>query len=407
MLKKAISFSVVLLLLFLSFQFLINFLKNEHHVSYTIDKDEIYKIEENYYKKNDDFYVLKVTTADNSEFLFDIDNSFNKQKEIVKDIIDYKDDNIECMLLVFKGNDKRSDPVCKQNNAIVSYNYAASNNDLNGFKEMITDYDLDKYNNNSNEREETDIIIYPDYIEEDEIIIVYSYKRVGFFSKENSKFLTFAATDNYKNILGSLVGKYYVIPYFTSNPTITKYIKYNVSTGTHDDINLTHKISKQTYINGVYNDKLYIFDRSELKQYALDPYREEITLVGDENTNGFAYINGEEKEISVYDLNNETIIFSDATDSYEGLEYQDIYVNERYAITYNNGKFYKTYKDHLEDSILLFTEDDAKEIKVKNNSIYYVKDDSIYRYNKYGKVKLITRNELKYNYENVFDVYIK
>ena len=55
----------------------------------------------------------------------------------------------------------------------------------------------------------------------------------------------------------------------------------------------------------------------------------------------------------------------------------------------------------------LFVEDDAKEIKVKNNSIYYVKDDSIYRYNKYGKVKLITRNELKYNYENVFDVYIK
>lgn len=407
MLKKAISFSIVLLLLFLSYQFLINFLKNEHHVSYTINKEETYKIEESYYKNNDDFYILKVTTKDNNEFIFETNNNFNKQKEIVKDVIDYKKDNVECLLLIFKDKDKRSDPVCRENNILTSYNYVKNKYDFSEFIKQIPNYDLNKYNENSKEREESDIYIYPDYLEEDETVIVYSYKKIGFFNKGDSKYLTFSTNDNYKNILGSLVGKYYVIPFFTSNATITKYIKYDVTSGIHEDIDLTYKLSKQTYINGVYNNKLYIFDKSSLKQYALDPYREELTLIGDENTNGFAYINGEQKEISVYDLNNETVKFSDNKDSYSELKYQDIYISSRYAIIFNDGKFYKVYKDNVSNPILLFEENDAKEIKLNNDSIYYIKDDSIYRYNKYGNVKLVTRNELKYNFENVYDIYIK
>ena len=41
------------------------------------------------------------------------------------------------------------------------------------------------------------------------------------------------------------------------------------------------------------------------------------------------------------------------------------------------------------------------------DGIYYIKEDTLYKYNEYGIVDLIKREEFKYNSKNIFDVYIK
>ncbi len=406
MLKKAISFSIVLLLLFLVYQFLVVFIKHEHDITYVVNSDELYNVEEKYSKDKEDFYTFKVTTSDNEVFLFEVDNSFNKQKEIIKDIISFKNDNIKCLTLLFK-DDITTEPICQKNGELMAFSYVKNDADFSEYIEKIPNFDLNKYDKGSERREEYDLSLNTDYLDDNETIIVYSYKKVGFYDKKVSKYLTFSVLDNYKNIMGSVVGKYYVIPYFNATQTITQYLKYNLETGSDERIDLTSKLSKQTYINGVYNDKLYLFDKSDMKQYTFDPYKEEITLIGDESKNGFAYINGKEQEISVYDLNNGTVKFSDNADDYKDLKYDSIFICEKYAIIYKDGAFYKVYKDYLDRPILLLKEENAQEIKMKYGNIYYIKDDSIYRYNKYGSVSLITRNELKYNTDNVFDVYVK
>ena len=49
----------------------------------------------------------------------------------------------------------------------------------------------------------------------------------------------------------------------------------------------------------------------------------------------------------------------------------------------------------------------AKEVKVKNDRIYFIADDYLYRYDEYGITSLVKREEFKYNFNNIYDVYIR
>ena len=86
--KKIISFIFVLGILFLVFQFGVTFFKNKHSIDYSLKvADKKISIHEEYYKdKQVDYYYLELT-LDKTKFVFDIDNSFNKQKKIIKKII--------------------------------------------------------------------------------------------------------------------------------------------------------------------------------------------------------------------------------------------------------------------------------------------------------------------------------
>ena len=77
--KKAISFTLVLTLIFFAYQFSVNFLKSEHSVTYYIDSSEHYRIDEDYVKSGgDDYYLIRVSSNDKS-YIFDVENTFNKQ----------------------------------------------------------------------------------------------------------------------------------------------------------------------------------------------------------------------------------------------------------------------------------------------------------------------------------------
>ena len=81
--KKAISFSVIVLVLLLIYQVGINFIKKEHSVQYNVENEsDSYKIEEDYSYENNDTYLIRVTDSKNNSFVFDVKNNYNKQREI-------------------------------------------------------------------------------------------------------------------------------------------------------------------------------------------------------------------------------------------------------------------------------------------------------------------------------------
>jgi hypothetical protein len=170
---------------------------------------------------------------------------------------------------------------------------------------------------------------------------------------------------------------------------------------------MTYNISTQSYVNGVYNDKLYVFDKSEMVQYEINPATEEVKVVGDVNNKAFAYINGKREEVSVYDMAKEEIIFTEKEDIYEENNCEKIYATKKYAICYLNGDFYKIYAKYPNNKILLLNAPNAKEIRLRNDYLYYIIDDSIYRYNDHGSVILATKKEIKFNSDNVFDIYFE
>ena len=407
MLKKAISFSLILAVLFFVYQYVIVFLKSEHSVTYELAADGKYVVTEDYIKKNgNDYYLIRVVKDDYS-FVFDADNIFNKQKEIVEEIVPYEDGDLFCITLVFKNKSGSSEPLCYNNGVLSSYSSVKNLSDFKEYTKSLPGFELDKYDKESERKAKKNIIVNTDYFTEREIIPVYGYKEIIFADKYFERSMTFSNKDNYKNTLGHLVNNYYIIPKYTGESTFNSFVRYELNDGISKEIKTGFNISRQSYINGVYNNQLYLFDKSSLRQYRIDPKTEEVTIVGSEKMDGFAYINGEEKSISVYDLNSSEITFSENTDNYKNIDYDEIFVDDYYAIYRKGNAFYKVYANYPDVSIYLFSDNNIKEIKVKNQSVYYLKDDGIYRYSNYGKQLMITNKEFLYNYENVFDIFLK
>ena len=402
--RKAISFSLILLIFLLIYQYGINSIKQEHYVEYYVKKDKSdYKIEEEYSKKDNDSYLIRITDENNHSYVFDVKNAFNKQREIVKDIILYDDEDIHCVALSLVNNLEYVEPQCSIDDVNYSYTYVMKDRDITKFLDSIEGFDYKKYDKESELREDSGIKVYKSNLEDREEIILYDYKRVVFHTNINSNYFTFATTDNYKNTIGKRVGQYYMIPKVTENATISTFIKYNLSNDLKNDIPVP-KISKNFYINGVHDDKLYLFDKSDMKQYVIDPYNSSVTVVSDEE-NGIIYNDGKEEKVSIYEMAEEEVVFGEDLGVYKKLDYDEIYLGNGYAVYLKDGHYYKVYKKYLDSPILILDDDDVNEIKINDNNIYYIKDDSIYRHNKYGDIILLSKNELRFNKDNIYDIY--
>ena len=407
MLKKVISISFFFFFFILGFQLFIIYLKTEHEINYMIENNYgLFYINESYEKINEkDYYFFDINFND-VNYLFQSDNYFNKQKEVIKDIEVFNSDNISCIALVYIDDEKSSSPLCSQDGVLSSYYKFKDIDGFGDFLKSIPNF-WSNISFDDEKNEISDVYINSGYIYDDEVFLIYNYKNIIKFDKDFEELLPFSVYDNYKNTIGILVDKYYLIPKMNSNPEYNVYLIFDVENGVIKDIEFSNPISKQLYVNGVYDNKLYLFDKSNLVQYSINPSNGEYLIVGDKNSKGINYQNGVLSEISVYDLSDNVIKFSDDISQYSSIDYDLIFSFESYAIYQKNGKFYKVYKDYLSSPIYLFENSNAKEVKVKSNRIYFIEDNCLYRYDDYGLFNLIKREEFKYNYENIYDVYIK
>lgn len=413
MVKKAISFSIIILIIFLIYQYAVTLFKSEHSITYSVEKEETYfMVNEDYVNNSDgDYYLFRIITKDKKEFVFEHENDFNKQKVVVNDVETYEKDGWYCLSLIYKNDKGSSSPLCLKDGQLYSYKYAKTIVDLSEFVKKLPGFDYDKTfeENASSSNDENILTTYKGYFDSNEVILFYNYKRVGVYYKDHERVINFSNQDNYKNTLGALVDNYYIIPRYEEGSTeIESFIKYNVNNEIKSEHRLPTPISKQfSYLNGVYDGKLYFFDKSSLTQYEFNPYTDEFTVTGNMDEYPFAYLNGEETKVSVFEMNNNDVLFTKNMDAYKDIVKDTIYNSGDYAIYSKDGNYYKVYAKYNKLPILLFTEQDVKELSEKNGNIYYIKGDTLYKYNEYGLFTMIKSNELQYNYENVYEVYFK
>lgn len=400
MIKKVLTYIFIILIVALGIQFVVNFLKTEHDIDYILSVDgENANINEIYRKSGDiDYYFLNIEYKGNKYF-FEIDNYFNKQKEIIQNITISKFDDYLCMSLEYI-DDLNSMPLCSKDGNLYSY---ISLNSKYDFSSIIKDY---QFKDTSEISSYSDLTINKDFLYDNENLLIYNYKEIIKIKNNDINQLTFSTYDDYKNTYGTLVGEYYVIPKNNNTPEYSAYMTYNLTNDVIKSLELPEKMSRQIYINGVYDNKLYVFDKSNLRQYEIDPSNNEITIVGTKDKSGILYKDGALTTVSVQELNSDVITFSEDISAYSNIDYDEIYVLDKYAIYLKGNNFYKVYKDQIDNPILLFSESNFKEVKVREGKIYYIKNDSLYRYDDYGILQLVKREEFKYNSQNIFDVYI-
>lgn len=404
MIKKSISFTLVLSLLFLCYQAVVVFVKNSHVIEYEVNG---FTIEEEYQKNSEEeYYIFKVTDGKN-EFAFDTNNDFNKQKEVVEDVSIYEENELYCISLIYKNNSSSSGPVCVDNNGLHIMDKKKESEWYKEYVKSLPSKDVEEYPEESDVKKQKDISVNKDYLAKNEILMIYDYQSAYFFDYDRLHAASYTNSYETPNNLGRIVGKYYLIPRLISIPTFNTFVKYNIETAVKTEINMIYKISKKSYINGVYNDKLYIFDPDELIQYEIDPYTDDVKITGDKDNPAFAYIDGEKTNIEVEEMKNRVVIFSEKTSDFEEIDYDSIFPGKKYFIYVKNGVFYKAYNKYPNIKIRLFEEKNAKNIKIKEDNIYFMKDNTIYRYNKNGITNLATKENIIKGIDEPYDVYLK
>ena len=407
MIKKIITFSLLLLFLTLLLEFSINYFKTSHHVEYDISG---YMVEEDYIKKSGKDYYLIKASKDGKEYIFNAQNEFNKNEKIIKEIISYDTDDISCATIIYTNNSS-STPLCYKDKILHSYISVENEPGMSEYLKQLNKYAEDKITSSDESYVFAYNEIYKNNLYKNEDIIMYNYKNIIKINGERTMTFDFSNKDVFKNEYGTLVGKYYVIPKIRNSIEFSHYLIVDIEKETVEEIDLAREvsanISSQMYVNGIYNSNLYIFDKSNLVQYEINPGKGEIKVVGNKDKKGIVYKNGQEEEIGVYTLNNEKVTFTENYDAYKEIDYDQIFLTSNGAIYVKDGVFYKVYNNYLKNPIYLFEAKNVQDIKVKEDNIYYINDQFLYRYNDYGNVRILKREQFKYDYTNIYDVYFE
>lgn len=404
--KKIFNFVIVLGILLLIFQFGVTFFKKEHRLDYSISinsKDAT--VHEEYSKtKDNDYYFFKVK-YDDKVFVFDIDNIFNKQKKVINDIKVYEKDELTCISPSYI-KEFKSDIICDVNGEQRSYASIKDKYNLDEFINTLYKFDKNKYVSSSKSSVISMMDVYKENFEDNENVIVYTYKRLVKLNRPSSSRIAFSNYDVYHNDLGTLIGKYYILPKYEKKPEYSAFLIINMEDESIDNLYFDENISTNLYVNGVVDNKLYIFDKSNLVQYEINPFKKIYRIVGDKNTNGQYYDGEEWSTKNIYEFSNTEIKFAKKYSIKDN--YVEAFESDKYYYYRNsNNDFYKVYKKDLTKRIFLFHNANAKEIQVVNDNIYYIDGTSLYRYNNTGTKIILSSKEFQYNYNNIYSVYFK
>lgn len=412
--KKMITVVFILGALSLLYQFFVLFIMNNHEASYSIKTSEnSYMIEEEYNKKGGfNIYYLKIEDKNKKVFVASYDKNLNRQSRIVKDVIEYKNNNLYCIAPVLK--DKEIENIsCLFNDKQVSLSYLhqIGNTEVDSF---ISTLKKDGYNVNDEIDKSTNVIktennisIY-DELDEDMFVTIWGYKDLYILNNQNITDKDLLSKDSYFNDYGILCGKYYVVMNSDDSDFISFYV-VNIKDGGKAKIDFDYAISKNSYFNGIYDGKIYLTDIGYSRQYIINPATEKIEEVGTSKES--KYYDGETlKSVDISYLTNEKKYFVDKKlDDEVTSKYKDYPLIESYGNYYyldSDGSVYQIVGDYFDYKVLLFKFDDFKEMKLVNNNIYGISKDTIYMYNNaIGLRKVATYRELNYNYKNMYDIY--
>lgn len=396
--KKIILVVFLLVLVYFGYRILIK----EHEVSYTIDK---YNIKEHFYINKNHYYDL-IINKNKENYTYTIKQNLSKQKRIIKEIKTYKSNNLICIVPIYK-EDIELNIYCDLNNEEVSNDYLlkTNNNDFKKIKKKIKKYKIKlpkSYNTNEKYKKVT---VYQKNILDNYNYYIWNYKGIIILNNKELKYQKILDYDLYDNIMATAIERYYVVFENTNVNGIENIYYYDSRSNKLNKFKLKEKIDKDSYINGVVDNYIYVTDRKNKKEYKINIPKQIITQV-DDNINYIVYENNKKKTLSKSDFfmndqyfTNKQIKDSKITDSL------DLIKKDNYYYYYKDSKIYKVLDTNKKYSKLLLELEDIKEWYVYDDMIIIMAKDTIYTYTeKEGLRKIAKSNELKYNYKNIYKI---
>lgn len=414
--KKAILF-VLLLILYIIIQIGFRIFDKGHTVKYTIKNEQTFRVKEIYthnVKNEIDNYYFEIE-VNKTLYNFQTNKNLNRKSKVIKKIYYFKNLNYECILPVVGNNKYITDIICKKDNAYYYYNSIKNSDpELDKFasKYNVVKDDGELLNNDGN------IFIY-DNIMKNHSIVLDNYKGIYLINKKNSlKNIKIFTKDIYSKDVSTLMKKYYVIADYTKEYDFHEFKVINLENYSISKIISNKEISLNSYVQGIVDECIYIFDRTNKKQYKIDVNNKTVVQTGNEKNGIKVYNNGKFTNENVYKAVNKNILFDDySTDNkFNNISYYKVdkvgnklsgyyYVYEKVNNMYN---VYRANVQNKKNLIYLFKTDNPNSVNYEKDFIYYNNSTFINYFNELTGVKKIAKyNDMEFNKKLKFYVYIK
>lgn len=399
--KKLFVMLVVLFIAYLGIQFIFYWFSSGQDNVYEIEsKGSIFEIKEvsNFTSKVDSYNYT--VTVDNKVFWFEIFHDYGKASQVLTDI--HYDKNNNCILPIFKDNLVLIDMICLNDNEYNFYhNIKGQNESLDNFVLDISQYNIEQFSDNASASLIEQLNVYKSNLISDHYIGFNNYKGVYVISGNiNSSVYNISLFNNdvYKQKLGQFIGQYYVVPDYNENYEFNKINVVDLVNLNTFVITSNNAISFDSYIQGVVDNKIYLYDKDSKIQYEIDPINKTIVVL---STNQIKYYNGSWTTMTVAEANEEKKFITDTND-YVDSQYERIDKVGNYYYLYKKvNNQYNVYRMRSEDQqslIHLFSTKSIDSVFYVDNYIYFVNGNIIQVYNDiFGVRNIIDYQELEFN----------
>lgn len=417
--KKFFPVLIAFAFLTLTYQVIVNFFISSHKMTYSLLNDNnSFLVKENYKKSSKyDDYNFFVNDSNGKLYIFSSDLNYNKQRKVLSDIAYYSDDNISCILPIYKKNNY-GNVICNYDGKQVDYSYLVTNKYNTkkiDEKFLSVGYSKDKsinYNVTTSEYngKKSIFTIYDENIFDNYTFAIWNYDGVLLINNKKIETRDYFTNDIYTNSFSTIVGKYYLVINFRSI-TEKLYDIYFVNLEDYGKNSFFIKdgINSDMYINGIYDNKLYLTDLKDKKQIILNPYKENFEIIEGESL--YKYYDGKKMtDLSKKDFFNDKKIFNTYKVDKINESFGNVEIKKYGSFYYfsKDGIFYKVHEDNLNYPIKLFKFDKVVDWKLEKGDIGFVSDDTYYLFSESEGIKpILKNNELRFNYENICNVYKK
>ena len=318
--------------------------------------------------------------------------NLGKGKKQITKIYDYITDEYQCILPIF-GNKVLTDIMCYKDDII--YNYQAIKDTdamLDKYVESIKEYN--QYDTNTEDKF-NNIITYYDEI--DKKVSITTYKGL-IINKEEIKLFD---KDVYNNKISVYVGNYYVTADYNSSYEFEKFYVVNLSSKEVSTIKSKEPISFDSYIQGIVDNKIYLFDPENEIQYEINPKNKKITITSNDYIK--YYSNNKWSKVSVKQAKKELLFTYEELGKYS--EYDKYYENKYYVYLIKGSNLYRLNKNKINIKTYIL-DIPVTNINTNEDYIYYVDNDELYYYSDVTGLRLVLINkELEFNKNIKYYIY--
>lgn len=356
---------------------------NYLNYSLKINKNK-FNIKEEYSK---DYTYIKININNKVYSLYVND----KGRKIIDNIYYYKDNTYECLLPIINKSTK-TDMMCYDGKTIYNY-YNIKNKDeaLDNYVSSIKEYNIENFIDNTDKFSKINYIKFYNNIDKKVAITTYdglisNYNNIKLFNK-----------DVYNNIISAFIDKYYIIADYNKSYEFNEFLVTNLENQESFKIKSKYDISFDSYVQGIVDNKLYIYDKDNNSQYEIDIDKKRVNLLSNS------------KKIKVYKNHSWGYVSKNSEDIYFENEEESLSLDSfDHVIKYGNyyylfkkvNKSYELYRSDINNMEVYKYLITVSTIKINYNEdyIYYVDGNKLYYYSDSTGLKTILENpELEFN----------